>query len=181
MGKVVSVTVGCLIGISMVPVPAAAHDHRPPRATLASAADQQRGRPLHSAWLARADSRFCDFMTRRALPSFPRALPHATGEEVRILLPKAAAPLELSVEAWRAVGSDGRPKGARETVPAALVPRLEGTQVAAWEIRFVPPPVTPHLYLAVEAYWADEESCSRPPDLGSQSASWAFHLAGTGR
>lgn len=160
-----------------LPGGATAHDHRPPRATLVIGDVEQKGRPLHSAWMNRSSKRFCDFRIRHGLPAFPRPLEYATGDEVAIVLHKTAPPLEVTVEAWRQVDSAGRPKGASESIPSFVTPVVRSSETKAWQIRFVPPPTAPHLYLAVEAYWPDEEECSGAPDLGSQSAAWTFHLS----
>lgn len=176
MRRLLAALLGCALLGGVLAPPAAADDHRPPSAVLRLGEDAQRGRPLHSGWLVRASERFCDFKTRSALPSFPRALHYAPGDVASVLLREESTPLDVTVTAWRAVDSKGRPTGEAEPVPAVVVPVMAGSGAEAWEVRFAPP-AGPHLYLAVEAHWADEEGCAQAPDLGSQYASWTFHLA----
>jgi hypothetical protein len=181
MRRVLAVLLGCAVLGGALTAPAGAHDHRAPSAVLRLGDDAQRGRPLHSGWLARASERFCDFKTRTGLPSFPRALRYAPGDVASVLLREESTPLDVSVTAWRDVDRKGRPTGDAEPIPAALVPVMAGTGAQAWEVRFTPPPAATHLYLAVEAHWPDEEGCAATPDLGSQYASWTFHLAAATR
>lgn len=133
--------------------------------------EEQHGRLTHSSWLRRADEQFCDFSDRFGFPTFRRALRVQPGDVVSIRLHKEEPPLEVGLRAWRRVDAHGHPAGDSTPVPVALAPAGD-----EWEMRFVAAPEHGHLYLLAEAYWADTEECAPQPDLGSQYASWTFHV-----
>ena len=154
----------------------AAHDHRPPpRARLLSGGERQLGRQIHSEWTRRS-GRFCITTFADGFLRFPKAMPYAPSEDVVLRLRKEAMPLEWQLQAWTEVSKDGYPKGDPETVPAIAEPRVIGSQVVGWDLRFVPPLVEGDLYLLIDVHWADEDECGPPPYLGSQSMSWSYHL-----
>jgi hypothetical protein len=84
--------------------------------------------------------------------------------------------LEWQLKAWRAVTRKGRPKGAAEAVPAILLPVAGDGPPRSWKVVFVPPISAAHVYLQLDAFWADEEGCGGNPDLGSQEGTWTYHL-----
>ena len=131
---------------------------------------------MFSAW-ARSDPPYCVVTFGHALWSFPTAARYTEGSPTTIKIRKAAPPRDVQLIAWRRLNRRGIPKGSYETIPAALVPVLGSTgAVKAWELTFVLPPQADHLYLALWVHWADEDGCGGPVDIGSQDATWTFHL-----
>jgi hypothetical protein len=165
-----------IVGLSNVS-DAVAHDHKVPKAALLTSERRQQGQLLQSKWLDRFDADQCDILFRSAIPNFPRAVQAGYGADVRVRVQKAAVPLEISVKAWRRLDEDGLPRGEAETVPAMVQPYIEQGQPKAWDaVILLPGAEARHFYIALEAWWADEQNCVPPPDLGSQSATWAFHV-----
>lgn len=159
---------------------ASAHDHRrPPSPRLKAGGEVQEGKNVRMTWLRRYDEKYCDLLDGFGYTTFPkRVLSYDAGDTARVRLKKSAPPLEWWVYAWEDIRrKNGQPKGTAQVIPAAVDAHRRDGQVVAWDIRFVLPPADRHLYILVEAYWADEEGCSSQPDLGSQSAAWSFHLS----
>ena len=173
--RCVLVVAALLFGLS--PQATSAHDHRPPPSPLLTVGDQdQRGRWMSSAW-ARSDPPYCVVTFGHALWSFPTAARYTEGSPATIKLRKAAPPREVQLLAWRRVNRRGAPRGAAEPIPTAIVPVVGSSgAVKAWELTFVSPPQAEHLYLALRVYWADEDGCGGQADIGSQNATWTFHL-----
>lgn len=159
-------------------LPAAAHDHRPPKAVLHVEDDRQVGRRHHADWV-RGGKRFCTATFAIGFPTFRKPLRHAPGRPLVIRLHKKAPPLEVEVHRWPRVNKDGRAAGTPVPLPWALSPRMVDGQIRAWDVTVAWPASVDHLYLGAAAYWADEEDCAGEPDLGSQYVAWTFHLKGT--
>ncbi len=161
------------VGLSM---PAVAGDHRPPRATLQIADDVQRGRIYHADGWTRPtrDGKGCIVTFAHGFPRFGKALKHSDGEEIVVRLDRGDPPLEVEVQRWPRVNSDGEPEGTPTPVPFVLRPAGTG-ESQAWEISILPPVVDGHLFLGVGAYWQNNGPCGSQPDLGSQYAAWTFH------
>jgi hypothetical protein len=169
---------GCLAAIQTT---AWSHDHRPPRnPALTVGTERQVGRPIHLTWTRRVGPNECDSADGFGGTTFPKAIPFAPGSGASITLRKASPPREWQLSAWTAVDRTGRPKGQPETVPAALLPPSEGGVPDRWQLHFATPVSGDHVYLQLDVYWADEESCGGSPDLGAQSGSWTYHLRPAG-
>lgn len=154
-----------------------AHDHHPPKPPLLlSSSDVQAGKKIHSWWAKRLNEEECQFDDVFDWTTFPGPVAHNPGEDVVIQLRKQAMPLEWSISGWRKTGKNGRPKGQVEAIAAWIEPRSRADRIAGWNLRFIPPLISGHLLLRAEVYWADEDLCSGWPDLGSQTATWTFHL-----
>jgi hypothetical protein len=76
------------------------------------------------------------------------------------------------------VDADGYASGQPSSVPSTLRPNVVDGTVRNWDVEILLPAIDGHLYLGVGAYWADEDGCSQQPDLGSQYASYNFHVVG---
>lgn len=168
---------GLLISAALVPT-APAHDHKvPPPPVLSVGKAEQVGRKIHSLWLQRVNDRQCDLVHNFGFVRFPKeSLRVAPPGIATIRLQKKAVPLEWWVYAWSAVKPNGQPKGPKQVLPTSIEPRLENTEVVAWNLKFVLPPTQRQLFLLAEVYWADEEGCSPTPDLGDQSAAWSYRV-----
>lgn len=157
--------------------PASGHDHRPPRnPVLTVGAKRQPGRSVEVAWRERIDENECEFGHGWNVTTFPSAIPYSSGSHATLVLRKKSPPREWSLQAWTSVTRKGRPKGEPKLVPALLVPEVGRAPDPRWTLRFVPPRFASHLYLRLDVFWADEEGCSRTPDLGSQMGGWTYHL-----
>ncbi len=84
--------------------------------------------------------------------------------------------MEVHVQEWPGVDEHGHADGTPTPVPWVLRPHVVDNEVRAWDVVVTAPPEPGHVYLGVDAYWADEDGCGPPVDLGSQYAAWAFHL-----
>lgn len=159
---------------------AAAHDHRPPRATVRVGSEVQRGLQYHAdGWSTRdEDPRFCEVSFASGYPTFRKPALHTVGEEIVVRFHKKAMPLEIEAYRWPRVDERGQAAGTSTPLPWTLRPHHVNGEVAAWEVVIIPPAVQGHLYLGVGAYWADEDGCSAGVDLGSQYAAWTFHVKG---
>ncbi|MDQ3915971.1 MAG: hypothetical protein M3323_11720 [Actinomycetota bacterium] len=167
---------GLLLAVLGIAAPVSAHDHRLPKSVLRISDERQPGHPVHSTWLKRVDEEYCDVSDRFALPIFPSPVRARAGEIASIQLKKPAPPREFSLRAWFEVNGQGHPEGDPIPIAAILSPVSGMAQTGSWQLHFVPPPDSGHLYLLAEVNWADEEGCSPQPDLGSQYAAWTFHL-----
>lgn len=166
--------VGALVPIAPE---ARAHDHRPPKpARLRAGEEVQDGRKIHSYWVRRRRDGNCFITDTFDFTTFPRAIGYEAGTPVAVTLFKPAMPVEWVVQAWRDVDEDGHPRGAPDPVPAVPQPVRRDGETVAWRLELAPPLVDGHMYLQVEAYWTDEEECAPQPDLGTQTATWTFHL-----
>lgn len=172
-----------LVGVSFLLVgalaaPAAADDHRPPRATLHTAGEIQKGRIYHADGWSRPTKEpgFCDATFAHGFPKFRSAVSHSPGDEIVVRLHKKAMPLEVEAQRWPRVDEKGHAAGTPTPLPWLLRPHPAQGDVRTWEVVVLPPVVDGHLYLGIGAYWADEDGCTQQPDLGSQYAAWTFHL-----
>lgn len=140
-----------------------------------TAEGSQRGSLHHADGWARKtkDGKACVATFATGSPSFRRSLAYSAGHEVVIRFAKPSPPLELAVRQWDSVNDKGQPQDPMP-LPWVLRPYVKG-DTEAWEVVFVPFPQD-HIYLDVEAWWADEDGCGGAPDLGSQYAAWTFHL-----
>ncbi|MFN2388300.1 MAG: hypothetical protein ABR575_01640 [Actinomycetota bacterium] len=160
--------------------PAAARDHRAPRATLRVRGDVQKGHLHHSdGWARRTkDPRFCEGTFGHGFRAFRKPLRHNPGDEIAVRLHKQARPEEVEVLRWPRVDENGHATGTPTPLPWLLRPLVVQGDIRAWEVVVLPPHVDGHLYLDVGAYWRDEDGCYQEPDLGNQYAAWTFHLRG---
>ncbi len=156
--------------------PAAAHDHRPPKAILKGKDALQQGLALQEHWLSRYDADECEAGGGDSVViSFPQQVRLAAPQAPSIRLRKRAMPVEVAVRQWPEVDDEGHAQGEGVSLPWALSPVKRDGATVAWDVTV---PVTVprrHLYLGLEAYWQDEEGCAGTPDLGSQSMFWTFH------
>jgi hypothetical protein len=167
--------VGCLAAIFLLVGVAVADDHRRPQTSLITDLDRQGGQITHMLWARRVNPDECVVTEGSGPVTFPKAVPVTLGNAISVRLHKDEMPVEFSVEAWRSVRRDGTPRGTGDPVPAVLTPQRRDGEIVAWVLQFDPFEAG-HTYLQVTAYWRDETGCHPPPDLGSQSASWTFHL-----
>ena len=170
-----------LVSLLALPLGAAAHDHRRPRATLRVGGDVQEGHPVHADGWSKpvpGEPDLCEVTFASGFTNFKKPLRHSPGQEIVVRLHKAAAPVEVEAVRWLRLDENGY---GRDPVPVpwTLRPHLINGKVRAWEVVIQPPLVTGHLYLGVAGYWRDEHDCTPEPDLGSQYAQWSFHLKGT--
>lgn len=163
-----------LVVVGMLGPAASAHDHRPPSRPVLTIGDaRQRGRPISELWLERIDADECEMAAGWSDISFPRSVPFESGSAATVGLRKEAPPVEWEIRMWDRVDRRGRVEGEGHPVPAVLVP---GEGATGWALQFAPDPVTRHAYIRLDVFWQDEEGCSRPPDLGSQTGRWTYHL-----
>lgn len=163
----------CLI--SVMAIPAGAHDHAPPRSVLRVPDTRQQGRPFSSFWTT-ADGRFCIDQKATNTLAFPKAVNDKPGRQVVIVLRKDEKPTEVSLEAWKAVRKDGTPRGDAESIPLTLTPKMRLGTITAWKVSFLSAAGGRHYYLRLEAQWQDQEGCGGDPDLGYQHAAWTYLL-----
>lgn len=157
--------------------PAHAHDHVGPRAALVSGETRQPGRSYHSDWIRPTrDGRACLLSGGSGTLKVPKAVAHEAHEAVIVRLHKSALPREVEVRRWPRVDEHGMVTGDPTPVPFSLKPHVVDGAARAWDVVVAPTPQTEDVYLDVAGYWADEDGCSRPPDLGSQYKAWLFHL-----
>lgn len=155
---------------------AQAHDHRAPKASLMIGSQVQRGFLYHAdGWTKRTNDGFCSASFGSGFPTFRKPLSYVPGDQVVARFHKSAAPLEVEVQRWPRIDENGRASGTPTPLPWVLRPYRDGA-AEGWEIVIPPPLGKKHMYLGVGAYWADEDGCVQGPDLGSQFASWTFHL-----
>ncbi len=154
---------------------AGAEDHRAPRARLVHDPGQT-GRYLYDDWVLRRRDGSCYREGGDNFLGFPASIRVERGERVRIRLKKDDPPIEWALEAWTEVNASGQPEGDPLQVAAGLTPHPPAKDIVAWDLNFLPPPTANHLYLRLQAFWTDDEGCVPPPDLGSQSAGWTFHV-----
>ena len=151
-------------------------DHRRPRSVLTTSQAHQKGRIISMSWARRVSVEECVISDGTNSLTFPKAIRSRPGEVVSIRLRKNEMPVEFSIEAWHSVRRDGTPRGSAKSMPAVLSPRRREGRVVAWTVN-VPLRDRPgHTFMHVTAYWTDETGCHPPPDLGSQFASWSFHV-----
>lgn len=166
---------------SLVTSEARADDHRRPSSALIVSSERQAGRPVHWSWARRVGPDECIVTDAVGPTTFPHALRYGFADEaVFVRLRKDEMPVEYSLEAWRSVRRDGTPRGSSQPVPATLMPHRRDGEIVAWDLHFQPPYLSGHVFLMATAYWPDETGCLSPPDLGSQSASWTFHIRSLG-
>lgn len=166
---------GSLTAIFLLVGVAVADDHRRPRTSLITDLDRQSGRITHMVWARRVNPDECVVSEGTRPVTFPKAVRFRLGNAVSVRLHKDEMPVEFSVKAWRSIRRDGTPRGAGHPVPAVLTPKRRDGETVAWMLQFEPAEAA-HTYLQVTAYWRDETGCHPPPDLGSQSAAWSFHI-----
>lgn len=153
-----------------------ADDHRRPSAVLVTTNDRQAGRIISMSWARRVTREECIITDGTSSLTFPRAVRTRPGEVVRVRLKKDEIPTEFAVESWRSVRANGTPRGEPKPIPALLSPRRRDGRIVRWVLRFRLRDGYGHSYLHVTAHWKDETGCHPPPDLGSQYASWSFHV-----
>lgn len=158
--------------------PAHAEDHVGPRAVLVSAETRQTGRAYHSDWIRETrDGKACLLSGGSGSLTVPRQpVPQEADEAIVVRLKKSAGPREVQVRRWPRVDEHGDVTGEPTPVPFLLKPHAVDGDVRAWDVVVAPILQAGHVYLDVAGWWADEDGCWPPPDLGSQYKAWLFHL-----
>ena len=157
--------------LSLIPAPALAHDHSPPKTALLSPGDRQAGRPWTYVWSADAGDGTCSSIAVDGLSNFRRAAmtwrPH---RKIHLRLFKRHRPTRLVIRMYRRLGDDDyvAGKGRRADYRLRRV-RLNGRRF--WIAGFYGPRKANHLYLDVHVKYKDVEGCG-----GTQSMELAFHL-----
>jgi hypothetical protein len=154
-------------------IPAAAHDHRPPRAELRYGSVLQQGRLIKEHWSSRTEDGGCVSSLVVGQARFPRpGLPVGPGRfRAALRLSRSDRPTDLSVSARQGRGLRGRLLGTSQPVAWTLRPRRAGGQVIGWAA-VLRSRVEDELYLRVTGTWDDRQGC-----LGDQRAVWLFHVS----
>jgi hypothetical protein len=136
-------------------MPAVAHDHRPPRATLRHGSLLQEGNLLRLHWSSSTKDGGCISSLIVAEEKYPeRGLP--------------VDPAGLRVVARE---DDGQTQARRQDVGVTLRPRQPNGRLIGWTA-VLRSRVVQDLYLRVTAAWEDREGCQ-----GTQRATWLFHVS----
>jgi hypothetical protein len=146
--------------------PAAAHDHRPPEASIVTPRDSAEGRRDTFTWAIR-DGRYCEVMHGDGPWRSDRPVLWVPGDELVIRFETSHRPHRVDVKGYL-VGDPtaGVPIYGQVEVPYRLRrARVDGRVV--WEAVLDPPPAA-DLYLDVTVSWKDVDGC------GMQSVSWTF-------
>jgi hypothetical protein len=161
-----------VLGSMLSTTPADAHDHRPPRAVLRHGGLQQEGRLVRLHWSSSIEDGGCVSSLVLADVEYPeRGLPVGEGRfRATLRLSSPERPAELAVVAREGRGDDGRTLGRRRDVRINLRPRRPNDRVIGWTA-VLRSRVRQDLYLKITGTWKDREGC-----LGSQRATWAFHV-----
>jgi hypothetical protein len=153
-------------------IPAAAHDHRPPRAALRHGSLLQEGRLIKEHWSSSTEDGGCVSSLVVGQVRFPRpGLPVEVGRFRAALRFSRSARPDLSVSARSGRGPGGRLPGKSQAVSSILRPRRSGGEVIGWAA-VLRSRVEDELYLRVTGTWADRQGC-----LGDQKAVWLFHVS----
>ena len=168
--------IAAMLAVLLMTSEALADDHRRPSTALVAGSVRQKGRIVGMSWARRVSPSECIVTDGTNGTTFPHPLRYRTADQLSVRLRKDEMPVEYSVEAWRSVRRDGTPRGPSQLVPASMEPHMRDGQTVAWDLRFQSPYQLGHTYLMATAYWPDETNCWPPPDLGSQFASWTFHV-----
>lgn len=153
-------------------IPAAAHDHRPPRTRLTSRDASQAGQQGSYCWTAAGDEpgeatgTCADYIF-----SFPRAERAHAGAMASIIFRSTNKPTSLSLSYWREVDENGSPKGDARDIDYSLLAVREQGEIVAYRARFRLPERRGHMYISVFGTWEDQDAGG-----GSQDSSWTFHL-----
>lgn len=159
-----------LICVALLPVPAAASDHRPPRTLLEVGEKRQPGKPGSYCWTRSAGFPVYQRTCALAVIEFPPARVTEPGREARIVIDKLQPPSQFEVIYWRRVNGAGSPQGRPREISVELRPALRDLEVV-WEAVFPVPDRRSDYYILAFGVWMDEEG-----SFVNQDASWYFHL-----
>ena len=158
------------LALSLVPAPAVAHDHRPPRSVLRSPGDRQVGRPWSYGWES-TDGEFCQSVIADGIPNYRRkAMTWRPHRKIHLRLFKRHRPTRLVIRMYQRLDDDGHLAGKHRRASYRLQrARREGRRF--WIAGFYGPSKARHLYLAIHVEYEDVDGCG-----GTQSMELAFHL-----
>lgn len=151
--------------------PASAEDHTPPKTTLKTGGEVQRGLASSFSWTERTGPSRCTSAEAYGLAFTPRKslLVDPGRHRATVRFFKPTRPLYVGIQAWRGVDRRrGTYEGQAESPPFRLV---RGKRESVWKAIFRFRLARGHYYLNVSGDWADEEGCG-----GKQDATWGFHL-----
>lgn len=151
-----------------VALPAAAHDHKPPRLVLEHQDQRQRGINYHGWWTTGYDGG-CVGWDAVGPRAFPETAVREPDPQAVVRLVKRQPPSNVVLKAWQAVGLDGQPVGTA-TVVETDIRKVRGAATRQWAVVFDPPFVGDN-YLELLVEWKDVEGCG-----GAQGGYWGFHL-----
>lgn len=153
-------------------IPAAAHDHQPPRTRLRSGDASQAGKQSTYCWSSAGEepgtgeTMCADYILR-----FPRAERAKTGARAFIAFKTSNEPTNTSLSYWRRVDENGFPVGDSRAIRHTVVPVRREGKVVAYRARFRLPARSQHMYIVAFGSWEDQDAGGGPQD-----SSWTFHL-----
>ena len=160
------------VAVVATAMPAAAHDHRPPRTRLTSRDASQAGQQSTYCWTSAGDNPgeaigICaDYAW-----DFPRAERAHTGAMASIKFKSSNKPTSLHFSYWREVDQNGEPKGKKRDIDYSFRAVREAGEIVAYRARFRLPQRRGHMYIWASGTWEDQDAGG-----GSQDSSWTFHL-----
>jgi hypothetical protein len=164
---------GVGVALSLLPGPAPAHDHTPPRVVLRSPGDGQVGRPWSYEWTARESENTCSGVSGDGIPNYQRrAMTWRPKRRIHLRLYKRHKPTGLVIRMYVRLSDSANPAGRGRRADY----RLRRTRLPSgrriWIAGFVGRrDARRHLYLDVTVRYRDVEGCG-----GSQNMVLAFHL-----
>lgn len=155
--------------LSLIPAPAPAHDHRPPKTALRSPGDRQVGRPWTYGWES-TDGEFCQSVIADGIPNYGRrAMTWRPHRKIHLRLFKHHKPTRLDIRMYRRLGEYGPAGKPRRATYRLQRARRDGRRF--WIAGFFGRRKAHHLYLDIHVEYEDVDGCG-----GTQSMELAFHL-----
>ena len=162
---------GLALALSLIPGPAVAHDHSPPKTVLRSPGDSRVGHPWTYSWSADAGDGTCSHVDADGIPNYQRKpliwRPH---RKIHLRLFKRHKPTGLVIRMYRRLDNDDRPAGRPRRADYRLR-RVNRDGRRFWIAGFDGRRYARHLYLDFHVAYKDVEDCG-----GTQSMELAFHL-----
>ena len=166
---VAAVTAASVVAAS---VPAAAHDHKPPRTQLIAKDVEQAGRLGSYCWTKAGDEPgFHERICVDAIFTWPRVQRTRAGKNAQIRIFKTTAPEDLSLHVWRKVDENNYPDpdGGRRLSFEIEESTVDGNTV--FDVTFSLPERPGRLYIEMFGTWQDTEGSENVDD-----AFWHFRL-----
>lgn len=153
-------------------IPAAAHDHRPPRTQLRSGDTIQAGRQGSYCWTSAGEEPgTAETLCVDYISSFPRAKRVRSGAWASIHFKTPNEPTDTSLSYWGKVDENGFPVGNARSIDHGVVPVRRDDEIVAYRARFRLPQRRSHMYISAFGTWDDQDA-----DAGPQDSTWTFHL-----